>query len=167
MVGQKPNQFLYSHSQTCQKHDAICSVQPTLEGDHWRLLSMATIALQDPTPRTFVNILKLWCNTWIWEHMTVHGRNEWLKHTILEGLLVAVTDGSYIRELFPNLCSAAFILECSKGHGRVYGTFLEALLVANAYRGELWLYISYSSASIKSVLSYRVALRLCQTASAH
>jgi hypothetical protein len=26
---------------------------------------------------------------------------------------------SYIRELYPNLCSAAFILECSAGRGRV------------------------------------------------
>jgi hypothetical protein len=69
--------------------------------------------------------------------MTIHGGVKWLKHAISEGLLVAVTDGSYIRELFPNLCSAAFVLECSKGHGRVYGLFLEALLVANAYRGEL------------------------------
>ncbi len=60
MAGQKPNQFLYSHSQTCQKHNTICSVQPTLEGDHWRLLSTATIALQDPTPCTFVDVLKLW-----------------------------------------------------------------------------------------------------------
>ncbi len=69
--------------------------------------------------------------------MTVHGGVEWLEHAISEGLLVAVTDGSYICELFPNLCSAAFILECSKGRGRVYGLFLESLLVANAYRGEL------------------------------
>ncbi len=137
MVGQKPNQFLYSHSQTCQKHDTICSVQPTLEGDHWRLLSTATIAPQDPTPCTFVDVLKLWGNTWLWEHMTVHGGVEWLKHAISEGSLVAVTDGLYIRELFPNLCSAVFVLECSKGRGRVYGLFSEALLVANAYRGEL------------------------------
>ena len=87
--------------------------------------------------RTFVDVLKWWGNTWLWEHMTVHGGVEWLKHAISEGLLVAVTDRSYIRELFPNLCSAAFILECSKGRGRVYGSFSEALLVANAYRGEL------------------------------
>jgi hypothetical protein len=58
VVGQKPNQFSYSHSQTCQKHNAICSVQPTLEGDHWRLLSTAMIAPQDPTPRTFVDVLR-------------------------------------------------------------------------------------------------------------
>ncbi len=137
VAGQKPSWFLYSHSQTCQKHNAICSVQPTLEGDHWRLLSTATITPQDPTLCIFVNVFKSWGNTWLWEHMTVHGGAKWLEHAISEGLLVAVTDGSYIHELFPNLCSAAFVLECSKGRSRVYGLFLEALLVANAYRGEL------------------------------
>jgi hypothetical protein len=69
--------------------------------------------------------------------MAVHGGFEWVEHAILEGPLVAVTDGSYIGEQYPNLCSAAFILECSKGRGRVYGLFSEALLVANAYQGEL------------------------------
>jgi hypothetical protein len=69
--------------------------------------------------------------------MTVHGGFEWLEHAILEGSLVAVTDGSYIRELYPHLCSAAFVLECSSGRGRVYRSFLKSLLVANAYRGEL------------------------------
>jgi hypothetical protein len=33
MLGQKPNRFLYSHSQL-QEHNTICSVQPTLEGEH-------------------------------------------------------------------------------------------------------------------------------------
>jgi hypothetical protein len=46
-------------------------------------------------------------------YMLIHSGVEWLQHAILEGALVAVTDGSYIRELYPNLCSAAFILECS------------------------------------------------------
>jgi hypothetical protein len=50
---------------------------------------------------------------------------------------VAVTDGSYIRELYPNLCSAAFVLECAKGQGQMIGSFSESLTVANAYRGEL------------------------------
>jgi hypothetical protein len=69
--------------------------------------------------------------------MTVHEGVKWLDHAIVEGTLVAVTDGSYIRELYPNLCSTAFILDCSAGRGRVYGSFSETLLAANAYRGEL------------------------------
>ena len=137
VAGRKPNRFLYSHSQACRKHNAICSVQPTLEGDHFRLLSTAAIAPQAPLPCTFVEVLESWGYTWLWEHMAVHGGFEWVEHAISEGSLVAVTDGSYIGEQYPNLCSAAFILECSKGRGRVYGLFLEALLVANAYRGDL------------------------------
>ncbi len=52
-------------------------------------------------------------------------------------LLVTVTDGSYIWELFPNLCSAAFVLKCSAGCGRIIGSFSKSLHVANAYRGKL------------------------------
>jgi hypothetical protein len=69
--------------------------------------------------------------------MYVSGGVAWLKQSISEGTLVAVTDGSYIRKLFPTLYLTAFVLECSKGRGRVIGSFLEALLVANAYTGEL------------------------------
>ena len=50
---------------------------------------------------------------------------------------MAVTDGSYIKEHYPDLCSAAFILECSKRRGRLVGAFAEASAAANAYRGEL------------------------------
>ena len=69
--------------------------------------------------------------------MSIHGGVEWLQHAILEGTLVAVTDGSYIHELYPNLCSAAFVRECSSSHGQIWGSFSEAQEVANAYRGEL------------------------------
>ncbi len=65
------------------------------------------------------------------------GGETWIHDSIANSLLVAVTDGSYIREIYPNLCSAVFIMECSKGQGRIVGSFLEGLLVANAYRGEL------------------------------
>jgi hypothetical protein len=137
VLGQKPNQFTYSHSQPLCAHETICSVQPTLEGKHWCLLSTAPNAQQNPTPSLFLEVLQLWENTWLWEHMLVYGGVAWLDLAISMGTLVAVTDGSYIRELYPNLCSAVFVLECSKGRGRVVGSFSEALLVANAYRGEL------------------------------
>jgi hypothetical protein len=135
--GQKPNRFSYSHSQTLQEHGTICSVQPTLEGENWRLLSTTTNAMQIPVPSLFLEVLQSWGHTWLWEHMVVYGGVRWLEHAISKGTLVAVTDGSYICEIYPNLCLAAFMLECSKGCGRVFGSFLEALMVANAYRGEL------------------------------
>ena len=42
-----------------------------------------------------------------------------------------------MRELLPNLDSAAFILECSEGSSRIIGSFAEASRGASAYRGEL------------------------------
>jgi hypothetical protein len=98
---------------------------------------MAPCTIQDTTPSMFVEVLHSWGNTWLWEHMSVYGGVIWLEQSISDGTLVAVMDWSYIRELYPTLCSAAFIIECTKGYGRVVGSFLEALLVTNAYRGEL------------------------------
>ena len=65
------------------------------------------------------------------------GSDEWIKDAIEGWTLVPVTDGSYIKERYPHLFLAAFILECSKGSGRVFGSFLECSQGANAYRGEL------------------------------
>ncbi len=117
VAGRKPNRFHYSHSQNRQQLNTVCLVQPTLEGEHWRLLSTACTTDVDPTPSTFLEVLESWGNTWLWENISVSGGTEWIQHSILDGSLVAVTDGSYIRELFPHLCSAAFILECRKGQG--------------------------------------------------
>jgi hypothetical protein len=69
--------------------------------------------------------------------MSIEGGTEWVANTIQDRLLVAVTDGSYIRQLYPHLCSAAFVLECANGHGRIIGSFSESLATAKAYRGDL------------------------------
>jgi hypothetical protein len=112
-------------------------VQPTLDGGHWRLLSTPPCAVPSPLPSTFLEVLETWGNTWLWEHMKVTGGITWLNESIAHGTLVAVMDGSYIRELFPELCLVAFVLKCSQRHGRIFGSFSESLRVANAYRGEL------------------------------
>jgi hypothetical protein len=98
VLGWKPNQFAYSHShsQPCCAHKIICSVQPTLEGKHWRLLSTARSAQQNPAPSLFLEVLQLWGNTWLWDHMSVYGGVAWLDLAISTGTLVAVTDGLYI-----------------------------------------------------------------------
>ena len=53
----------------------------------------------------------------MWKSLRLVGSDEWIKDTIEGWTLVAVTDGSYIKERYPHLCSAAFILECSKEAG--------------------------------------------------
>jgi hypothetical protein len=114
----------------------ICSVESTLEGEHYRLTFIEPVYSLNSVPALFLDVLNSWGNTWLWEHISITGRVTWLETSIADSTLVAVTD-DYIRELFPNLCSAAFVLECSKGWGRIIGAFLEAIHVVNAYRGEI------------------------------
>ena len=71
----------------------------------------------------------------MWKSLRLVGSDEWIKDEIEGGNLGAVTDGSYIKERYPHLCSAAFILECSKGSGRMFGSFPECSQGTNAYRG--------------------------------
>ena len=72
----------------------------------------------------------------MWKSLQLVGSDEWIKDAIEGWNIVAVTNGSYIKERYPHLCSAAFILECSKGSGRVFSSFPECSQGANAYRGE-------------------------------
>jgi hypothetical protein len=58
--------------------------------------------------------------------MKVVGGMEWLSQAIEGGALIAVTDGSYIREHYPDLCSGAFILECTRDGGQVVRAFPKA-----------------------------------------
>ena len=56
---------------------------------------------------------------------------------IAEGTCIAVTDGSYMKDLYLHIHSAAVVLECTKGRGRVWCSFPEASQVACSYRGKL------------------------------
>jgi hypothetical protein len=73
----------------------------------------------------------------LWNNLLISGGVAWLQDAIKEGTFVAVTDGLYTRKLYPNLCSTAFMLECTKGQGQMIGSFSKSLMVANVYRGEL------------------------------
>ena len=76
-------------------------------------------------PTKIKEVLKEWGFTWMSKSLQLVGSDEWIKDSIEGWILVAFTDGSYIKKRYPHLCSAAFILDCSKGSGRVFGYFLE------------------------------------------
>jgi hypothetical protein len=69
--------------------------------------------------------------------MKMIGGTDWLAQAIAGGALNAVTDRSYIRENYPDLCSAAFILKCKCSGGCVVEAFPEASIKANTFCGEL------------------------------
>ena len=84
-----------------------------------------------------MDVLQEWGCTRLWEGMRLTGDDSWLEEAIQDNSLVAVTDGSYMRDKFPTMNSWAFILECTKGRGRLMGDFLEQIIAACSYRGEL------------------------------
>lgn len=69
--------------------------------------------------------------------MELEDGGEWIYTTIQEGTFVCVSDGSYVKEMCPHICSAAVIMACKLGRGRIVLAFSEQNIVANAYRGEL------------------------------
>ena len=69
--------------------------------------------------------------------MVLVGKDDWIEKAIANCSCVAVTDGSYMRDLYPNVYSTAFIFECTDGSGRLIGPFPETTVSANAYRGKL------------------------------
>ena len=68
--------------------------------------------------------------------LTVTGGTDWFAQANADNSQVVVTKGSYIKEHYPELCTAAIVLECTKGRGRLIGAFAEASAAANVYRGE-------------------------------
>ena len=95
--------------------------------------STATMEEPQQPPETLLDVLEDWGCKWIWDSLVLTGDEGWLLETIEEGTCVAVTDGLYIRELFPDVCSAAFVLECSQGRGTIVGSLDEQSIKACAY----------------------------------
>jgi hypothetical protein len=103
----------------------------------WKVCLVAPLPVRPVPLATFLDVLQGWGHTWLWNEMKVVGCTDWLSQAIGGGTLVAVKDGSYIREHYPDLCSAAFILKCKHCGGHVVGAFLETLIETNAFQGEL------------------------------
>jgi hypothetical protein len=114
----------------------ICSIKD---------ISLAVIGVQSYSPplpekqreTSFWEIVQSWGQTWLWENLQIVGDTSWLSEAIQDNSLGAVTDGSYMKEMYPLLNSAAFVFECSKGRGRLMGSFTEYTQDAGSYRGEL------------------------------
>jgi hypothetical protein len=88
-------------------------------------------------PTTFQEVIEEWGNTWMWEGLRISGDGTWVKEAIRDNSLVAITDGSYMKDLFPNMNSYAFIFECTKKRGRMTGAFPEQTAEEGSYQGEL------------------------------
>jgi hypothetical protein len=122
--------------QTVLPQGDICTVEKVGLGVY-KINSFTSMPPQLRQPESFLDVLMEWGCTWMWGDLRLTGDDGWVAKAINEDSLVAVTDGSYMRDLYPNMNSCAFILECTQGHGRLTGAFLEQTIAACTYRGEL------------------------------
>ncbi len=72
----------------------------------------------------------------MWENLSICGEMTWLAEAIAENRLIAVTDSSYMKEVYPQVNSAAFVFESTDRRGRLWGSFIEQSPDACSYRAE-------------------------------
>ncbi len=82
-----------------------------------KVCSVAPPPIRLIPPTDFLDILRGWGQTWIWDDLTVASGTDWFAQASADNSLVAVRDGFYIKEHYPELYAAAFVLECTKGRG--------------------------------------------------
>ncbi len=102
--------------------------------------SIISAAANPPTPEPPVNfwsVIEEWGETWMWENLTIRGGVSWLVEAVADNSLIAVTDGSFMKEINPHFNSAAFVFECTKGQGSLWGSFVEHSPDAGSYWGDL------------------------------
>ena len=101
---------------------------------------ITVLSYTDPPPSplkhdSFLDVLIEWGYTWMWDSMVLVRKYDWIEKAIANRSCVAVTNGSYMRELYPNVCSTAFIFECIDGTDRLIGLFPTTTVSANSCRG--------------------------------
>ncbi len=126
---------------------ALCTICEVALGVITIILSVEGPSIRKKTTN-FGEVLKKWERTWMWENLWWVGEDHWITEAIEDGTLIAVMDGSYMKDLYPNIHLAALVLECTRGRGCLWCSFAEVSKSACSYRGELVglmaIHLSYS-----------------------
>jgi hypothetical protein len=80
---------------------------------------MYTVVLHTPRPQVrmeqtaFWDVVKSWGNTGMWDNLRIKGDTGWIAEAIADNSLLTITNESYMKELYPNLNSSAFVFVCT------------------------------------------------------
>ena len=83
------------HDQAGGPQGGPCTVEEAGLGIY-KIISYTDMPPQITRPETFMDVLREWGCTWMWEDMRLTGVDGWLEEAIRDNSLVAVTDGSYM-----------------------------------------------------------------------
>ena len=112
------------------------SVQP-LSSNTVALHSLALPPVVQLPAYDFWTVLCNFENHSLWKDFVCDGDGSWITDGLVNGTLVAVHDGSYMKEVNPQACSAAFMIRCSATGLRAKGTVAEWSESADNYRAEI------------------------------
>ncbi len=58
---------------------------------------------EEEPPTLFWQVLLKWERTWMWDNIRWEGDDNWISDSIRQGTCIAVTDGSYMKSLHPDI----------------------------------------------------------------
>jgi hypothetical protein len=86
-----------------------------------------------PQPTTFWEVILKWQSTCMWENLTWTGNDSWIAEAITNDSCIAVTDSLFMADLYPQIHTAALVIEYTKGRGRLWCSFPEQAINAGSY----------------------------------
>ena len=89
------------------------------------LHSTATMPISVPTETDFWTVLHSFENQSLWENFVCDGDGSWIHQCMQRGSLTIVHDGSYMKDLDKNVCSAGFMIFCSHTKCQAKGAVAE------------------------------------------
>lgn len=104
---------------------------------HVRLHSQASVPRPISKPTAFWDVLKSFSNQSLWRHFHCEGDGFWITQALIAGTLMCVHDGSFMVCMDKTVCSAGFIIRCTKSGKTAMGSVVEKSDVASNYRGEI------------------------------
>ena len=87
--------------------------------------------------RSIPDILRSQDNPDLWKHLVCEEDGWWIRDALINGTLYLVSDGSYQKDVDPDVCSCAFCLVCTESLRRISCTWAERSKCTSNYRGEL------------------------------
>ena len=74
----------------------------------------------------------------MWAKVINEGSNlDWLVNALNNGTVISVTDGSYKKDIAPDVSGAGWVIYCEQSKLKLTGSFYERSPDAGSYRGEL------------------------------
>ncbi len=132
-------QWEYSSLQRPPHLSHLASVRISIEDEnHVRRHSTTGIPASPTPPIDLRAVLHSWGNDSLWRDLQLHGDGTWLIEGLIQGTIEGAADGSFMVEICPDVCSAAFMLICTVSKRKLVGTWTEWSQFAGNYRGEIF-----------------------------